>query len=499
MSIEHPVTSGQAEWEVAGATHPVGANPTVAPDSLTSLPGREEALGRLRAAELAGELAGDEAVIAVLYVDVDHFKRVNDRVGHGGGDAVLLAVADRLRAAVRPGDVVSRFGGDEFVVVAGGVADEAAAAVIAERIRSGVSEPVRVDGRRLSVTVSVGVAVGPGSLGRVLLEHADSALYRAKESGRNRVVTFQAGDRVRSSRQVRPETVLAATLDRGGLAVAYEPIVDLTTGSVGAMRVSLRAFGAGGFRQVESDLNLRRESEPGPEEPEDEDAGAVSLEPRQRDSGGGLDDGDHEHPEALLRLAEESGLIVSLGAGLLDAACTEACEWPKDEDGSPAVTLVWPMTARQLEEPRSADQVLSILDARGLPPEWLAVELNEESLTMAGSFTRRTVSQLKDGGVKIMIGGFGEVTGSLALLREFPVDSLVLGPAFLTDFGSDSSRIKLVNAVLAFGRLLDIVIAIRGVTTETEVTLLKALGCRWASGPYFGEPSRDASMLRPIN
>ena len=443
---------------MAGGVQPEEALPLTSADSLTSLPGREEALARLRAAELADV----DAEIAVLYVDVDNFKRVNDRVGHGGGDAVLLAVADRLRTAVRPGDVVSRFGGDEFVVVAGGVGDVAGAVVIAERIRSGVGEPVRVNGRRLSVTVSVGVAMGPGSSARSLLEQADTALYRAKESGRNRVETFHAGERLRGSRQVRPETVLAATLDSGGLGVAYEPIVDLATGSVGAMRVSLRTL-----PRTDADV--------------DEDA----LE--------------HEHPEALLRLAEESGLIVSLGAGLLDTACSDACGWPKGDDGWPAVNLVWPMTSRQLEEPRSAEQVLGILADRGLEPGWLAVEVTEESLTMAGPATRRTVSQLKEGGVRVMIGGFGELTGSIVLLREFPVDSVVLSPAFLAGFGSDSTRIKLVNAVLAFGRLLDIDVAVRGVATETEVTLLKALGCRWASGPYFGDPSPDPPMLRSIS
>jgi diguanylate cyclase (GGDEF)-like protein len=490
--MNHPVTSGETEWEIAGGDQPVGSVPQPGADSLTSLPGRDEALARLRAAE---EADGDTE-IAVLYIDVDYFKRVNDRVGHGGGDAVLQAVADRLRAAVRPGDVVSRFGGDEFVVVASGVAGVEAATVIAERIRSGVSEPVRIDGRRLSVTVSIGVAVGPGGLGRALLEQADTALYRAKESGRDRVETFRAGDRLRGSRQVRPETVLAATLDRGGLRVAYEPIVDLTTGSVAAMRVSLRALAggddAGGSGFHVQDLNAGADADEGSDAGSGADTGEDTVE--------GSDYEDmHEHPEALLRLAEESGLIVSLGAGLLDAACTEACNWPRGDDGWPAVSLVWPMTARQLEEPRSADQVLGILEGRGLAPGWLAVELNEESLTLAGPVPRRTVARLKDGGVRITVGGFGEVTGSISLLREFPIDTLVIGPAFLEGLGSDSSRIKLVNAVLAFGRLLDIDIAVAGVSTETEVTLLKALGCRWASGPYFGAPSPDAAMLRRIN
>ena len=480
MSIEHPVTSGQPEGEAAGGAERDRAGGSTTPDSLTSLPGRDEAMERLRAAESSGV----ETEIAVLYIDVDYFKRVNDRVGHGGGDAVLLAVADRLRAAVRPGDVVSRFGGDEFVVVAGGVAGATAAEIIAERIRSGVSEPVRVEGRRLSVTVSVGVAVGPGVGARSLLEQADSALYRAKELGRNRVETFQLGDRVRGTRQVRPETVLAATLDRGALSVAYEPIVDLSTGAVGAMRISLRALGPEPIGNRSEGRNS--------EDSEDSQGVDVADHADSEELG-------HEHPEALLRLAEESGLIVSLGAGLLDAACDEACGWPKGEDGWPAVNLVWPMTARQLEEPRSADQVLGILDERGLPPGWLAVEVSEQGLTMAGPVTKRTITRLNEGGVKIMIGGFGEVVGSLALIREFPVDSLVLAPAFIHGLGAESSRIRLVNALLAFGRLLDIDVAVQGVTTETEVTLLKALGCRWASGPYFGEPSPDAAMLRPVN
>ena len=297
---------------------------------------------------------------------------------------------------------------------------------------------------------------------------------------------------MRGSRQVRPETVLAATLDRGGLGVAYEPIVDLSTGAVGAMRVSLRTVTPVDAGEAIAEPVSRMPGPAGGPDDEPDDEGQVDADVDE-------DTLEHEHPEALMRLAEESGLIVSLGAGLLDTACSEACDWPKGTDGWPAVNLVWPMTARQLEEPRSAEQVLGILADRGLAPGWLAVELAEESLTMAGPMTRRTVSHLKAGGVRIMIGGFGELSGSIALLREFPVDSLVLSPAFLAGFGADSARNKLDNAVLAFGRLLDIDVAVRGVTTETEVTLLKALGCRWASGPYLGDPSPDAAMLRSIN
>jgi len=409
-------------------------------DTLTALANREAVEARFR--ETAEEGGG---TLAVFYIDVDHFKRINDRLGHAGGDAVLLAVADRLRAAVRPGDLVSRFGGDEFVVVAGGVDNLSVAAVIAERIRAGMEAPVRVSGRTINVTLSVGAAVGDGRNGDVLLQQADTALYRAKELGRDRAEMYRPGDRIRGSRHDGADALLAGALESGKLGVVYEPIVDLVSGAPVKMRVSLGA---------------------------------------QSDAG---DDGiSVEQAGELLRLAEESGLVVSLGAGMLDQACDSASTWPADGDGRPTVGLVWPMTERQLDEPRAADQVLGTLAAHGAPPSWLMVEVAEESLSSPGPSVLRTLDQLQARGVRIMLGGFGGAAGGMSTVRRFSVDALLLDESFLDGFGEDRRQTRLMTAVLGFGRLLEIDVAVRGVRTDAEATLLRALGCNWASGPYFG-------------
>lgn len=428
----------RAAAEGARATH----------DTLTALANREAVTARFREATEAG--AGS---LAVFYIDVDHFKRINDRLGHAGGDAVLLAVADRLRAAVRPGDLVSRFGGDEFVVVAGGVENLTVAAVIAERIRTGMEAPVRVGGRTVTVTLSVGAAVGEGRDGDLLLKQSDTALYRAKELGRDRAEMYRPGDRIRGSRQEGADSVLAGALESGQVGVVYEPIIDLTSGAAVMMRVSLGAM-------------------PG---------------------------SDLEHPEELLRLADESGLSVSLGAGMLDQACDAASSWPEDADGRPAVGLVWPMTERQMEEPRAAEQVIATLLAHRAPPGWLMVEVSEESLLNPGPAALRTIDQLQAGGVRLMLGGFGAGTGGISTLRRFALDALVLDESFLDGFGEDRRQTRLVTAVLGFGRLLEIDVAVRGVRNETDATLLRALGCNWAAGPYFGSPEPAARIgPRPL-
>ena len=422
-----------------------GGSTGVALDALTSLANRDAVIARLREAADSG--AGQ---LAVFYIDVDHFKRINDRLGHAGGDAVLLTVADRLRTAVRPGDLVSRFGGDEFVVVANSVDDAGVAAVIAERIRAGLDAPVRANGRSISVTLSVGAAVGEGREGRGLIEKADTALYRAKERGRDRVEIFRAGDRIIGSREARTDAVLAEALDNGRLDVFYEPIIQLASGAPVMMRVSLGALGG--------------------------------------------DEEGAEEPESLLRLAEESGLVVSLGAGVLDRACDAASTWPADEDGRPRVGLVWPMSSRQLEEPRAAEQVISTLKSHGAPLSWLMVEVSEDSLSQPGPAVLRTLDQLHAGGVRIMLSGFGGGSGGIPALRRFAIDALLMDRSLIDGITEDRRALRLVTATLGFGRLMELEVVVPGVDTEAEATLLRALGCNWASGPHFGPPEAAARM-----
>lgn len=449
-----------------------GGGQRAAHDTLTALANREAVQTRFREAAVE-----DGASLAVFYIDVDHFKRINDRLGHAGGDTVLLAVADRLRTAVRPGDLVSRFGGDEFVVVASGVDNPSVAAVIAERIRSGMEAPVRASGRTINVTLSVGSAVGDGRNGEVLLQQADTALYRAKELGRDRAEMYRPGDRIRGSRHDGADALLANALESGRLGVVYEPIVDLISGAPVMMRVSLGPPGG----SVPVNVAHWGAADAGG------DAGPVA---------GNAEAIGPEQTRELLRLAEESGLIVSLGAGMLDQACDSAGEWPADEDGRPTVGLVWPMSERQLDEPRAAEQVLATLAEHRAPPSWLMVEVSEDSLANPGPAVLRTLDQLQAGGVRIMLGGFGGEAGGMSTVRRFSVDALLLDESFLDGFGEDRRSTRMMTAVLGFGRLLEIDVAVRGVRTDGQATLLRALGCNWASGPYFG-PAEAAARIGP--
>jgi len=410
-------------------------------DSLTELDNRATLLTRLRTAEAAA----DDASLAVFYLDVDHFKKVNDRHGHAIGDKVLRTVAERLRTAIRPGDTVARIGGDEFVVVAAEVTREEVASEIAERIRAGMATPIRIGGRHVSATISVGVAVGPTRRALSLLEHADVALYRAKGLGRNRAELYRAEGAGRRAGVPGADEVLGEALDRDGLVVVYQPIVELAGRQVVALEALLR------------------------------------LHP---------DTGPLQTPDALLHLAEESGLIVSLGAGLLDHASRQIASWPDLESNERSETpnLVWPMSARHLEQPRAADQALGILAAHGLAPRRLSVEVTERSLIQPGPNARRNLDRLVQRGVGLVMQDFGAGPASLALLRHFSPTALKLDSAFMTGFGRDARHTALVEGIVALCRALGITMIAQGVEDSHQVDLLQAIGCDQAQGPYFGDP-----------
>jgi diguanylate cyclase (GGDEF)-like protein len=458
---ESAVNEAESGLRWAGATADLVRR--ASEDSLTELDNRATLLDRLRAAETA---PGDVS-LAVLYLDVDHFKKVNDRLGHAGGDRVLRVVAERLRAAMRPGDTVARIGGDEFVVVAASVTRDEVAAVIAERIRSAMLAPIRIGGRQVVATVSLGVAVGAGRRASSLLEHADAALFRAKAQGRNRAELYRPEDGARRTEVPTPEHVLGEALDQDRLVVMYQPVVDVATGQVVT---------------VDAMLGLH------------------------------TSDDRIEAPEALLHLAEQSGLIVSLGAGMLDIACRDASAWPVTAahralpgdgpgamaaSGGPAADpgLSWPMSARQLDEAHAAEQVLATLGAHHLAATRLSIEVSERTLAHPGPHARRNLECLTDRGIRLVVQNFGAGPASFALLREFSPHGFKLDPAFMVGFGEVPRLTALVEGIVALARCLGIVVVAQGVTTAGQAELLRQLRCQQGVGPYFGAPALAAEPV----
>jgi diguanylate cyclase (GGDEF)-like protein len=455
------VPGAGAEARVLVAVHELGETfagersgvPPTSVDDLTGLGDRLALNARLRAAEDI-----DEPDLAVFYVDVDRFKTVNDEFGHSTGDQVLLAVADRLRATVRPGDLVTRIGGDEFVVVAGPLANPDSALEIAERIRMSASTPVQSAGRKATATVSIGVALGPGREASQLLEKADAALYRAKELGRDRAQLFSEHDRAMRQRATGPIELLRSALD-DGLVVVYERVIDLATDRLSGVEASLRI----------------------------------------RDVAGRLGD-----PTDLLRVAERSGLIVALGAGMLDLACRDISSWAKCQHKVPGAStttgpdwtdwpggLTWPVTARQLDDPKACEQVLYILENHDLAPERLTLQIKETGLLQQGSNPRRNLDQLRRNGVSLSISDFGSGPGGLSSLLDLAFDVFELDAAFMAAFGEDRHTDDVVDAILTMARTLGVRTVARGVRSRSQAELLRHMGCDAALGPLFG-PARTA-------
>lgn len=381
--------------------------------------------------------------MVVMFVDLDRFKVINDSLGHTVGDELLVHVAERFRSALRPGDVVGRFGGDEFVVVCDGVDDQAALA-IADRLRSSLLEPIEVEGTSMVVTASVGIArpSADPKAADALIRDADVAMYQAKTRGRDTAALYERGSQERVARTLDLEQALRQALDRRELEVHYQPVVSLADGS-------LIAFEA-----------LVRWTRPG--------VGPVS-------------------PLELIGVAEESGLILPLGRQVLEMACERAAGWtPRDERGSPTVSVN--VSPRQLTDPTFAGQVAEVLEATGLAPHRLCLEITESALVDEAG--RDAVAVLGALGVVMGIDDFGTGHASLELMRRLSdVDVVKIDRSFVAGVEEPASFDRaVVTAVVALAGSLDMVVVAEGVETPGQAEVLAELGCRLAQGYWFGRP-----------
>jgi diguanylate cyclase (GGDEF)-like protein len=419
-------------------------------DPLTDLPNRTLFLDRL---ELAlARLRRHRASIAVLFIDLDNFKVVNDSLGHGAGDELLVALARRLCEAMRPSDTIARFGGDEFVLLCEDIVEARDAMVVGQRIVDATTHPFQLAGREMFVTASVGVALAldGDATPETLLRDADAAMYRAKERGPGRVELFDQALRTRILERLELEHGLRRAVKRGELRLYYQPEVTLADNRVTGVEALVR------WDHPERGL----------------------LEPAQ-----------------FVGIAEETGLIVEIGNWVIEEACRQAAEWRgRGWDLEMGVNV----SARQLMQPDIVEVVRGALERNGLPPSGLCLEITESSVMRDPEAVLATLTLIKELGVKVALDDFGVGFSSLAQLKELlPLHALKVDRSFISGLGDDARNSAIVAAVVVMANTLGVTAIAEGVETEIQVSEARALGCDVSQGYFFTEP-RPADVISEL-
>jgi diguanylate cyclase (GGDEF)-like protein/PAS domain S-box-containing protein len=417
-------------------------------DPLTGLPNRTLFLQHLR--ELIAKGGSDE--VAVLFVDLDNFKLINDSLGHGAGDRLLVVVAERMRRVLRPEDVIARFGGDEFAVTIGRAGGEIAARRVADRLASALRAPVELDGRQRFVTASFGVRSLPVGVAdpEGLLRDADAAMYRAKELGKARCEVFDASMRERAVERLDLEGGLRHALEREELRLLYQPQVELATGRIVGAEALLRWHHP--------------------------DRGLVV-------------------PPVFIPIAEQTGLIVPIGAWVLETACRQAAAWTRLNGR--ALTMAVNVSPRQLASTEFAGVVERALAETQLDPGLLCLEITESAVMADPAAATAVLEQLKAIGVRLAIDDFGVGYSSLAQLKALlPVDTIKIDKSFVDGVTGHGEDQAIVDAVLRLADGLGLAAVAEGVESAEQVDALLGLGCRLSQGFHFARPQSPSELER---
>ncbi len=419
-------------------------------DRLTGLANRSLLEDRLKLA--VSMIARHARTLGVLFIDIDRFKVINDSLGHQAGDQVLVVVANRLRCAVRPGDTVARFGGDEFVVLCEELSSPGEALHLAHRVQEAVSQPLLADGAELVLSVSTGIALTSDATAQhgALLRDADSAMYHAKRGGRARSVVFVDEMRDEARGRLETETQLRRGIAEGQLRVLYQPVVNVASGAL---------------------------------------VGVEALVRWQHPERGLLP------PAEFVPIAEETGLVVPLGEWVLEETCRQLVEW---QTRHPTLTASVNLSGVQITEPEVITRVAAVIARTGVPATSLALEITETILMRDAEETLSVLRALTDLGVQLHVDDFGTGYSSLNYLKRFPVDALKIDRSFVDGLATDPEDQAIVRAILALARSLGLTTVAEGVETQEQLAALRLLGCDTAQGYLFSTPVEATAVTRML-
>jgi diguanylate cyclase (GGDEF)-like protein len=412
-------------------------------DPLTGLPNRTLFVDRLDVA--LAQARRRDTWVAVLFLDVDNFKLVNDSLGHSAGDRLLLELAGRLDGSLRAGDTMARFGGDEFVIISSDLDHGDEAIAVAERTADVLSAPFVLGDVEHRVTASIGIALGTGRDRQAedLIREADAAMYRAKDRGRGGYELYDEAMRARATDRLRTESHLAHAIEHDELRLAYQPIVALETGETVGVEALVRW-----------------------DHPE---RGLVA-------------------PLDFIPIAEDTGLIIPIGTWVLERACHDAAQWRAAHPDARPLRVSVNLSARQLAQPDLPRIVARVLEETGLPPSALNLELTESSLMEDPEAALVTMNELMQLGVRLLLDDFGTGYSSLAYVQRFPITTLKIDRSFVANLGRISPDAAIVAAVANMAHGLGVAIVAEGVETEEQAEALRALGCQYAQGWLYGRP-----------
>ncbi len=418
-------------------------------DALTDLPNRAMLLERVgQAVSLARR---HRKSIGLLFVDLDHFKHVNDSLGHGAGDELLRAVAERLGESVRQEDLVARLGGDEFCVLLQEINEPGDARTVAQKLLAELSAPYRIGGQDLFIAASIGIACLPqdGQDVETLLKHADIAMYRAKAQGRNNVQFYSSEWGNEAMSAVALTAGLRQALAQGEFELYYQPRVDVPSGRVAAVEALLR------WNHPQLGMLL---------------------------------------PRQFIQSAEDSGLIVPIGEWVLREACAQARRWT--DAGMGQIVVAVNLSMRQLRSPDLVGQVRAALEGNGLQPVRLELEITESMAMQGPERTQFTLRELSGLGVQLALDDFGTGHSALHYLKRFPVNVLKIDRSFVDGLPGDRHDAAIARAVVDLGRGLGLEVVAEGVRLPAQRDFLLGIGCRLCQGELFGDaaPAREIDL-----